>query len=130
MSGSRPKLRPIVVVDGHWMWTGTIDRDGYGKLGPSMAHRAVWEDLVGPIEDGHELDHLCPFRACVFPGCHESVPKLENLRRGRTWKHWAERTHCKWNHPFAGDNVYVNPQGHRKCRACDRRRHQKKGISG
>jgi len=32
-------------------------------------------------------------------------------------------THCKHGHPFSGENLYVTPNGKRKCLACCRRRH-------
>lgn len=28
------------------------------------------------------------------------------------------KTHCKYGHPFAGDNLYMAPDGKRRCRAC------------
>jgi hypothetical protein len=28
------------------------------------------------------------------------------------------KTHCKYGHPFAGDNLYLAPDGKRRCRAC------------
>ena len=29
-----------------------------------QTHRAAYEEIVGPIPDGLELDHLCRVRAC------------------------------------------------------------------
>ena len=28
------------------------------------------------------------------------------------------KTHCPHGHPYAGDNLYVDPSGYRRCRAC------------
>lgn len=28
------------------------------------------------------------------------------------------KTHCPYGHPYAGENLYVDPQGNRRCRAC------------
>lgn len=33
-----------------------------------MAHRFAYEEVVGPIPEGHQLDHTCHNRACVNPG--------------------------------------------------------------
>lgn len=33
----------------------------------------------------------------------------------------GSRTHCPNGHPYAGDNLYLDPQGHRHCRSCMRR---------
>jgi len=78
--------------DGCWIWTGTLDRTGYGRLNvgrhddgrrlSQAAHRFVWEQTRGPIEPGLVLDHRCRTRACVNPDHLEPVEHLENLRRG------------------------------------------------
>lgn len=79
-----------------WRWTGAKTADGYGKLevgGKSWkAHRYVWTELVGPIPEGHELDHLldrCVTRACVAPHHPEPVDRQTHLRRQ------AERTRAR-----------------------------------
>ena len=66
---------------GCWLWTGALDRDGYGRHGGSFAHRAVWEMVEGPIPAGLEMDHLCFVRCCVNPSHLEPVTRLENNRR-------------------------------------------------
>lgn len=70
---------------GCWIWTGSIDRDGYGYLHDGRrhnAHRWTYEKFVGPIPDGLEIDHLCRVRPCVNPDHLEPVTRLENnLRR-------------------------------------------------
>jgi hypothetical protein len=35
------------------------------------------------------------------------------------------KTHCKYGHPLSGDNLTVNPKGHRVCHACTLRRDRK-----
>ena len=37
-----------------------------------------------------------------------------------------EKTHCKYGHPFSGENLYVYPSGGRGCRQC--RREVQRGI--
>ena len=82
-----------------WLWTGTIDDDGYGvqrwtyadgrKPNNRPAHQVVWEVVNGrgfPIDEktgkSKEWDHRrsCP-RHCVNPQHGEPVTKLDNLRR-------------------------------------------------
>lgn len=96
---------------------------GYGQIGCSgtvkMAHRAVYEALVGPIPEGLELDHLCKNRLCVNPDHLEPVTHQENVKRGRAGYHRKPlQTHCKRNHPFDEENTYVTSSGKRQCRAC------------
>ena len=51
------------------IWTGTLDRGGYGKLRVNgrmvKAHRYAWEREHGPIPDGMFIDHRCWQPSCV-----------------------------------------------------------------
>lgn len=69
--------------DGCWTWLSRVDKDGYGRHGKHLAHRAVYEILVGPIPPGHDLDHECYNRLCCRPGDGHAVPVTheENIRR-------------------------------------------------
>lgn len=69
-----------------WLWCGEINRNGYGRVWIGgkrlMTHRVVYELLVGPIEDGLVLDHLCRNRRCCNPKHMEPVTVRENTLRG------------------------------------------------
>lgn len=57
------------------LWTGPLDRKGYGHINvgsmadgtrrPQPAHRAAWEAEFGPITD----PRLCVCHACDTPAC-------------------------------------------------------------
>lgn len=111
---------------GCWLWTGTLDGTGYGRLrdGESIyrqAHRLAYEAHRGAIPEGTELDHLCRVRCCVNPDHLEAVSHHENLRRAGMWERKASRTHCPHGHPFSGDNLYFDAKRNRRiCIACRR----------
>ena len=69
---------------GCWLWTASI-RDGYGQIRDSGsvrgAHRVMFEQLVGEVDEGMDLDHLCRVRRCVNPDHLEPVTRLENILR-------------------------------------------------
>lgn len=54
--------------DGCWHWTGEVAADGYGRIWHRLAHRVMWEILIGPIEEGLDLDHMCHNRDRLCPG--------------------------------------------------------------
>lgn len=111
-----------------WEWQRAISGDtGYGSLWHEGrvrgAHRVFYEDLVGPIPDGLEIDHLCRNRRCVNPGHLEPVTHAENMRRGAV----ATATHCKNGHEFTPENTYGRQDDHgdRQCRTCARLRQRR-----
>jgi hypothetical protein len=73
-------------TEGCWVWTGFIRPDGYGTFRhpeTRYAHVAAYLMLVGPVEEGLEIDHLCRVRHCVRPEHLEAVtPRVNASRRG------------------------------------------------
>lgn len=62
-------------ADDCWLWRGATLPHGYGKIGEGgrgcrtlLAHRAVWEDVVGPVPDGICVLHTCDTPGCCNPG--------------------------------------------------------------
>ena len=80
-----------------WTYTGSLNEKGYGIFWSNSeqrtmrAHRFAFEDQVGPIPEGMQLDHLCRNPACCRPSHLEPVTSGENTRRGNAGKHWAEK---------------------------------------
>lgn len=107
-----------------WLWTGATSSWGYGNFyvdGKYLkAHRWAYENFVGPIPEGLDLDHLCRVRHCVRPTHLEPATRRENLKRGEVpWGAWQlARTHCPQGHPYSGENLYTYPDGRRACRTC------------
>jgi hypothetical protein len=112
-------LSRIEKTDTCWLWRGAIKENGYGKTSwegkPAYSHRVVYTQLVGPIPEGLEIDHLCKVRNCVRPE-HLRVTDRSGNNSNRTLK-----THCKNGHELVGDNVAIRgDNGGRRCRACTR----------
>jgi hypothetical protein len=116
-----PKVRAD--VSGCWVWLAATTSGGYGQVqvngGRRVAHRVVYELMVGAVPVGLELDHLCRNRPCVNPTHLEPVTHSENCRRsplmGRVNR---SKTRCPAGHPYAEQNTYVRRNGHRMCRTC------------
>lgn len=112
-----------------WPWTGSQTEDGYGRVWLDgryqRPHRVVFEVVVGPIDAGLTLDHLCRNRLCCNPLHLEPVTSAENTRRAA-----AVVTHCPAGHEYTPENTVVK-RGRRNCRECarayDRRRGSRRG---
>ena len=121
---------------GCWLWAAYVNRAGYAQMGVGNksdgskrkvnAHRVSYELHTGPIPVGLEIDHKCRVRCCVNPDHLEAVTHQENVRRGIAGDVAGARerakTHCKYGHPFSGENLRPKSggKGHRRCRECGR----------
>ncbi len=105
----------VCPVFGCWLWTGRLDRDGYGI---GHRHRAMYELVVGPIDPGLLLDHRCRRRRCVNPQHLEPVTNAVNQLRA-SWRQRARVRKCPAGHEL-GTHGMVTPEGGRLCRICDR----------
>ena len=70
--------------DGHWLWVGAVNEQGYGRFWCTgravLAHRHAYRTLVGPLGN-NEVDHRCTVRRCLLPGHLESVDHETNMAR-------------------------------------------------
>lgn len=87
------------------------------------AHRFIYEQLVGPIGGGLQLDHLCRVRHCVNPDHLEPVTQRVNMMRGQGLAaRNAKKTHCIRGHRLAGENIHTY-DNKRSCKKCHRIRY-------
>lgn len=63
--------RKVSKTDGCWIWIGSRDRKGYGRISinraPFLASRVSWEIHNGQIPDGLCVLHHCDNPPCVRP---------------------------------------------------------------
>lgn len=72
--------------DGCWEWQRSRLANGYGVISlpdgtTGIAHRVIYEHLVGPVDPDLDLDHLCRAKACCNPRHLEPVTRGENNLR-------------------------------------------------
>lgn len=85
----------VHMTSGCWVWTGGLDTKGYSHM---LVHDRKWvsghvisyTNIVGPIPEGMELDHLCRNPRCVRPDHLEPVTHRVNTQRA----HDATRMKC------------------------------------
>ena len=81
-----------------WIWTGYVNRDGYGLFfyngKTQRVHRLAITDAKGPIPPGILALHTCDIRCCVIPAhlyCgtqHENMQDM--VQRGQQFKLTSE----------------------------------------
>lgn len=99
-------------ADGHWIWEGSrcgLKRE-YGQTtmkGRRMvAHRAVWLLLRGPVPEGMELLHQCPFTLCVNPDHLRVGTHSENILEAVAARgSWAPRGEANTSAKLTWDKV-------------------------
>lgn len=135
--GERIQSRVTIDPGGCWLMDGHL-RNGYALMRDAEgrqrdAHRVVYEEYVGPIPEGLQLDHVChtlakdcagghscPHRRCVNPAHLEPVTHRENALRGVSFSAAnAVKTHCANGHEYTPENTYYRTPTHRVCRICN-----------
>jgi hypothetical protein len=110
-----------------WEWQAGKNPRGYGQFSfkgrQKMAHRVIWILTNGPIPAGFFICHKCDNPSCVNPAHLFPGTPLDNTRdcisKGRfLFSTRKARIYCPNGHLYAGDNLYITPDGERKCRTC------------
>lgn len=78
------KKRTVVDSSGCWIWQGTIDSRGYGRLGFNKAgqflpHRLALEAHLGHSIDGLFAHHKCANTSCLNPDHLQLTTHAENV---------------------------------------------------
>jgi hypothetical protein len=121
-------------ASGCWLWTGcsfhkrqyAAHRYGYmsvkieGIWRTKTAHRLMWAAMHGWPTRDQCVCHRCDVPLCcnpehLFLGTHEDNMQ-DSRQKGRHFL--SAKTHCKRGHELAGDNMFVDKNGCRHCKAC------------
>lgn len=106
---------------------------GDGSYVARRLHHLVLEAFVGPRPLGmhglHDDDDPSNNVVSNLRWGTRSENSVDMIRNGN--HNHARKTHCKWGHPFSGDNLHATTK-QRVCRACaDRRRkaHKQRALA-
>lgn len=123
----------VLTNEGHRLWTGCLDKDGYGvstefgkKLPAHVLAYKTWKTDFDPLLF---VLHKCDIRRCISPECLFQGTQQDNIKdcvaKGRHSK--ANKTHCNKGHELTPNNIYwrtrVNPRNgnlttFRRCIQC------------
>lgn len=115
-------------MSGCHLWTAATTGDSRSPYGVFwaegklvLAHRWIFEQRVGPIPRGLQLDHfVCDTTLCVNPAHVRPAMGRENTLRGLSPAAIAaRRSTCVRGHPWNAANTRQRAK-QRHCRVCDR----------
>ena len=121
--------------NGCWEWTAWCGTGGYGVLRMNYrrvrAHRVVILLTTGEMPAPDQVVcHTCDNPPCVNPdhlfiGTHaDNVRDMVSKGRHYRAEYNSIKTHCPQQHPYSPENTYINPNGDRRCRTCQRASHR------
>jgi hypothetical protein len=98
-------------------FTGMCNNGGYAidRRG-RLVHRLVYEDALGPLKPGLELDHKCRRRNCIRVEHLEPVTRSQN-EKAKSWRRRSKQRRCKAGHDQF-THGRLTPEAGRVCLAC------------
>ncbi len=105
----------LVSPSGCWLWQGTKNKDGYGKIwvqetkSQSTAHRVSMMLFRDEIPTGKMVCHTCDIPSCVNPlhlyigNGYTNQQDAVSRKRHRE----SRKTHCAKGHEYTEKNTYL-----------------------
>jgi hypothetical protein len=118
-----------------WPWLSALTPMGYAYASTppgrtQTVHVLMYEDEIGLIPEGMDLDHLCHrdgvcaggptclHRRCINPAHLEPVSRQVNLLRGRHSFGFNGLCMAQVHDMTQPENIITEPSGNRRCRPC------------
>lgn len=126
--------RIVPTESGCWEWSTGRNSDGYGRVWYkgkiTLAHRAAWDGLCGPIPQGLWVLHKCDNPPCVNPDHLFIGDRKDNMRdcasKGRSSNAFKNRTACLKGHEYTPENTYfLKKRNERVCKICSQERNKR-----
>lgn len=116
----------IETTTGCLVWTGDVDRDGYGRTSVHgrmrKVHRVAYGILQAALLPGVVLRQECGNRRCWRPShMQPTTSRAATLAGGGVTAQHARAERCPQGHEYTPENTAVRC-GRRHCRQCHRDR--------
>lgn len=100
------------------------------KMYKANAYRLIYMMMVGPIPEGHDLDHTCDNGPGGCVNWHHLTPSTHRYNVLRSTENIMGKhirlTHCPQGHPYEGDNLVFEGNGRfRRCKICQREKNKR-----
>lgn len=115
------------------VWTGALDKDGYGQFSGfpgGKAHRYAYVKQYGPIPSGMVVNHLCRNHACVNAAHMEAVTHIENVLHHASQavtRINASKVQCIRGHALT-TYLRTNGRPRRYCKTCQAQNESKRRV--
>lgn len=112
---------------GCWIWIGTRDSDGYGRLRFQnkiyYTHRLSFQIHKDKNIEGFDIHHDCENPSCVNPDHLKKTTRREHLMLGRSFvAENASKNHCPNGHPYDQVSNLRGRFRQRICSICSRKK--------
>lgn len=119
------------IVDGHWIFNGSLNIKGYGNFSlngkPVNSHRlsaflhGIIESLDSPLQVLH--NNSCNYKSCFNPECLRAGTAADNTQdsidKGTKFHPNKGKLICNRGHPLSGNNAKKDSRGFGvSCREC------------